>query len=159
MILVAGFGLVAGGKLPAQDGRPPSRVSAINAVIDYRLNWMGDSTRFDACSVYRAAGSAQDVETELLPAFRGFVGARGAPCEAPETVDPRREVRVLVDSMNLSGPEGQVYLTVRRGEQTHEEEYQLVHPPQWAVRRVVLFHAIRVYYARPGTGPGRPTRP
>ncbi|HEX8243709.1 MAG TPA: hypothetical protein VF541_09440 [Longimicrobium sp.] len=157
-MLAVGLGLAARAQLPAQGGRPAPQVAALNAVIDYRLNWMGDSTRFDACSVYRAAGSREAVDAGLRAAFRGSIATRPAPCGAPESTDPRREVRVLVDSMNLSGAEGRVYLTVRRGEQTHEEEYQLAHPPEWAVHRVVLSNAVRVYYARPG-GPGRPGRP
>ncbi|HSU14817.1 hypothetical protein [Longimicrobium sp.] len=148
--------LLIRGELVAQAGGAASKVAALNAVIGYRANWLRDSTKFDACSVYRTVGSPEQVSAGLLPAFRDLLVARAAPCDTPETVDPRREVRVLVDSVNLAGPNRRVYLTVRRGEETHREEYQLVNPDAWAVDRVVLSGAVRFYYARPGAGPPAP---
>jgi hypothetical protein len=144
--------------LKAQSGEHASpEVAAINAVIGYRLSWINDSTTFDACSVYRVAGSPQQVASGLLPGFRDWFLASAKPCGQGAAPDPRREVRVLVDSLSLTESTGRVYVTVRRGEQTHNEEYYLVNPTPgltWAVDRVVLSGAIRNYWVRPGTGPG-----
>lgn len=47
---------VGGAAATAADtmGGGPPAVTAVNAVMDYRLNWMRDSLRFDGCSVSRA---------------------------------------------------------------------------------------------------------
>lgn len=143
----------------AQGSTATPKVAALNAVLDYRFNWMRDTTAFDACSVYRVVGSPEQVASGLLPAFRERFAASARPCDDGATVDPRREMRVLVDSLSLTDTTARVYLTVRRGEQTVQEEYQLVNPTplRWGVDRIVLSGNIRNYYLRPGTGPG--TRP
>ncbi|HET7229807.1 MAG TPA: hypothetical protein VFJ16_07390 [Longimicrobium sp.] len=146
-----------GAELGAQvGGRATPQVAAINAVIGYRLYWISDSTAFDACSVYRAAGSQQRVVDGLAPGIRDWFMASAKPCGDAAAGDPRRESRVLVDSLAVSGAVASVYLTVRRGERTHREEYRLMNPTPgltWAVDRVVLSGAVRNYYVRPGARP------
>jgi len=134
----------------AQADRSSPRLDAVNAVIEFRMNWMRDTTKFDACSVYRAVGSQQEVASGLLPAFRNVLLARSTPCDQPENIDPRHEVRVLVDSLVLSDTTGRAFLTVRRGEQRHQEEYELGNPRAgWTVKRAILSGATRFYYVRP----------
>ncbi|HET7460697.1 MAG TPA: hypothetical protein VFJ82_05600 [Longimicrobium sp.] len=138
----------------SQDRAVTRRVAALNAVIDYRLNWMNDSTTFDACSVYRTVGPPQQVAAGLLLAFRGWFTATAQPC-ASTPVDRNRERRVLVDSLTVTDSTARVYVTVRRGEQTHNEAYDLFRPGSdtWAVRQVVLSRAIRNYWIRRGASP------
>ena len=142
--------------LSAQTSGPTTpKMSAINALIDFRLHWINDSTTFDACSVYRAAGaSPQRVADELFPGIRDWFTASAKPC-SDASVDPNRDIRVIVDSLSLSDSTGRAYITVRRGEQTHEEEYYLVNRVRglnWAVDRVVLSGAIRNYWVRQRSG-------
>ena len=153
--LALGAASFGGGRLAAQAAAHTGPVGALNAVLAYRVSWMDDSTHFDACSVYRAAGSQQDVASGLLPPLRNLVAAPAGGCDAPMAMDRNREVRVVVDSMSLSPTSGRVFLTVRRGELTHREEYELVDPSWWAVRRVVLSDATRTYFAPPASGAPR----
>jgi hypothetical protein len=155
VLIAAAFAIFAApALLRGQEGRATPTVAALNAVIDYRVNWIRDSTTFDACSVYRTIGSPEQVSAGLLAAFRSRLSTPTSPCGSRETLDPRREMRVLVDSVNAFGSTGRVVVTVRQGEQTHREEYWLVNPTPgetWAVDRVVLYGAIRTYYRAPAT--------
>jgi hypothetical protein len=144
--------------LNAQSNRHGSRqVAAIDEMIAFRLNWINDSTTIDACSVYRVAGPPEQVASGLSPAFRQWFLSSAKPCEGAPEVDKRYEKRVLVDSLALSDSTGQLYVTVRRGEETHREEYHLVRPTRrstsWAVDRVVISHMTRSYWVPPGRIP------
>jgi hypothetical protein len=155
---VAALALNAPVALNAQTNRPvSSQIEAINAMISVRRSWLNDSTVIDACSVYRVAGTPQQVAAGLLPGFRDWFLASAKPCENAPKVDPRYEKRVLVDSLALTDSTGQLYVTVRRGEETHREEYHLVRPTprstDWAVRRVVISHMSRSYWVPPGRIP------
>jgi hypothetical protein len=145
--------------LNAQSNPRGSReMAAINGMIGFRLGWINDSTTIDACSVYRVAGTPQQVAAELLPGFRDWFLASAKPCESSVgVIDRRYEKRVLVDSLALSDSTGRIHVTVRRGEQTHTEEYHLVRPTprstDWAVTRVVFSHMSRSYWVPPGRIP------
>lgn len=152
--------LIAGGEaeLNAQVGTATPRGAALNAVIGYRLEVIGDSTAFDACSVYHRIEPQEQVASGLLPGFRDWFVASTKPCVEGVRVDRRRETRVLVDSLALAESTGRVWVTVRRGEQTHREEYWLVNPIRglvWGVTRVVLSGVTRTYWVRPD-GPQPP---
>lgn len=153
-VMLAAVLLVAPARAGAQGHAVPRPVAALNAVIDYRLNWMNDSTTFDACSVYRTVAPPEQVASGLLVAFRGWFTRSAQPC-SPAPVDRNRERRVLLDSLTVADSTARVYLTVRRGEQTHNETYALFRPGSdtWAVREVVLSRAIRNYWIRRGTPP------
>jgi hypothetical protein len=144
--------------LNAQSTRHDWRqVAAIDEMIGFRLNWINDSTTIDTCSVYRVAGAPEQVASGLSAAFRGWFLASAKPCDTGQEIDRRYEKRVLVDSLAVSDSTGQIYVTVRRGEQTHTEEYHLVRPTprstDWAVRRVVFSHMSRSYWVPPGRIP------
>ncbi len=152
-IALAALALDAGAELSAQVGNATPQVAALNAVVGYRLTWIGDSTPFDGCSVFRRIGSREQVTSGVLPGFRAWFTGSLRPCVEGEPVDRRRETLVRVDSLALSDSAGRVWVTVRRGEQTHREEYWLKNPTpglSWAVDRVVLSGASRTYFVRPG---------
>lgn len=158
VVAAAALTLSATAGLNAQDSRPTPQISALNAVIGYRLNWIGDSTAFDACSVYRRIAPREQVTSGLSSGVRSWFTASASPCIEGARVDRRRETRVLVDSLALSDSTGRVWMTVRRGEKTHREEYWLVSPSpgrSWAVDRVVFSGATRTYWVRPD-GPQPP---
>lgn len=141
----------------AQVNQTTPQMAAINAVIGFRLAFESDSTAFDGCSVSRATGlTPQQVADGLLPGFRDWFVSTAVPCGATQA-NRQQDKRVLVDSVVVSGSTARVFVSVRRGEMSHMEEYLLTNPTPgvtWGVDRAILSHASREYFSRPGTGPG-----
>lgn len=78
-------------------------MGAINAVMDFRLNWVRDSTKFDACSIYRNVGRPAVFPAGMRDPFLVALDQTTRdPCAgATWPVDRNREVRVLVDSISI----------------------------------------------------------
>ncbi|HEX6749449.1 MAG TPA: hypothetical protein VF092_19290 [Longimicrobium sp.] len=152
--------MLAAAPLKAQRAPATPEMGAVNTVIDFRLNWVSDSTKFDACSVYRSIGRPANFPSGLRDAFHVALNRTTDPCAAAASaVDRNREVRVLVDSVTVGDSAAMVYLTVRKDEETYREDYHLVNPSpggNWGFDRVVVHGATRTYWVRPGMGPGRP---
>ncbi|HEX6749447.1 MAG TPA: hypothetical protein VF092_19280 [Longimicrobium sp.] len=160
LLAAAAATVLAASTLPAQAASATPQVAALNTVMDFRLNWVGDSTKFDACSVYRSVRRPASFPEGLLPAFRVALDRTGQPCvENASAADPRNTVRVRVDSVSVGETAATVNLTVRKGELTYVEEYHLVSTTggtSWGLNDVKVHRATRTYFVRPGMGPGRP---
>lgn len=129
-----------------------ARVAALTAVVDYRLHWVGDSTRFDVCSVQSML--AGNVGGELPDLVQGLL-TEGCNAQAPGP-----ESSVHVDSMTLSGDSlARVYLTVRKGEHRYFEDYAVYTPCRggrvgW-VRDIRIWGIVREYRRRNTTAAPR----
>jgi hypothetical protein len=53
---------------------------AFQTVMDFRANWVGDSTAVDACSVYKALGSPPDFPSGLQPSVRSLLDRTSGVC-------------------------------------------------------------------------------
>ena len=141
---------LAAAHAPAQTSDGPA--SAVNAIIDYRVQWLGDSTRISACSLARALGEPPGFPQQIRPPFRPLLDRQTNPCAGPSTVDERWPKEVRLDSLVLGDSVGHAYVTVRRGEQTHREDYLLRANPRgqrWFVREMRMWGAGREYRERP----------
>lgn len=128
------------------------KTAAVNTVLDFRLNWMGDATPFNACSVYTATGSPEDFPAGILPPLARGLDRSSAQCEGRAPGTPGAWTpEVVVDSIAIHGETAAVYLTVRKGELSYHEEYSLVNPSatRWGMQEVRTYGAFREYPARP----------
>ena len=133
-------------------------IAAVNTVLDFRLNWVGDATPFNACSVYKATGSRADFPAGILPPLARGLDRSSAPCDdrIPPGTPGTSTAEVLVDSITVCGETATVHLTVRKGELTYHEEYSLVNPTttRWGMNEVRTFGAVREYPVRPQAAEG-----
>jgi hypothetical protein len=131
-----------------------SKLAAANAVIGFRVNWMGDATPFNSCSVFQAAERPADFPEGISPPLRRVLDRSESPCEnrAPQ-IPGRWTPEVAVDSVVVSGDTATVFATVRKGEMSYFEEYSVVRgqPGQWSTREVRIWGALREYPIRPST--------
>lgn len=133
------------GKVAAQATPGP----ALSAVMTYRLTFLGDSTRFDACTVARQMGNVRDVAALIDAPVRRLLDGPPEPC--PRAREPGRSATVLVDSIVASDSVTHVHLTVIRGENVHREDYTVVRRGNGefrGVREVRLWGAAQAYPGR-----------
>lgn len=103
----------------------PAAIDAVNEVMGFRRDVMGDTLRFDACSVFKATGRPAGFPSGLRPGIRPMLDHDDPrPCEIPAS-RPRFLYRVFVDSLSLGDTVGFVHLTVVRGESVHLETHTL----------------------------------
>jgi hypothetical protein len=143
-------GLTATGAAVAQPA--PRELAAVNAVMDFRLNWVGDATPFNACSIYTIAGRPSDFPAGLLPGLVRGLDRADHPCDGRTPGVPGARVpEVLVDSVRVLGETARVFTTIHRGEVSYCEDYSLVHAGagRWAVAEVRTYGALREYPVRP----------
>jgi hypothetical protein len=134
-------------------GQSGSReIAAVNTVLDFRLNWVGDATPFNACSVYTLTGRPADFPAGILTPLARGLDRTGPPCErrAPNVAGAWTP-EVLVDSISVHDTTATVYLTVRKGEISYFEVYSLVNPSatRWGLNEVRTWGAVREYPSRP----------
>jgi hypothetical protein len=94
--------------LPAhaqEQQRPAPGFVAINTVMDFRAHWVGDSTRFDACSIYEALGTPENFTEAILPSVLPLLDRTREPCadDASRASEQRPLNYVRVDSFSISG--------------------------------------------------------
>lgn len=146
IVLVLGMSTTAG---LCQSANPT--LEAANTVIDFRFNWMEDTTRFDACSIYKVAGQPVDFPRGILPALQGRLDAVTTPCSAPSAEPPARAYRrIALDSLRVYGDSAVASLTVWKGEQVFREDYLLVNRVpgvRWGLREIRVWGATRHYPA------------
>lgn len=143
LVLVAGLVLSAA---PASAQPRTTKTTILSAVMQYRLHWIGDSTAFDSCRVFRAAGEPADFPAGIMQPVRRLLDRRADPCSRTTPSSPSRH-RVVVDSVTTSDSLAYVFLTVHRGERTHRENYTVRTPPSQpgfaGVRSVTLWGAVQ----------------
>lgn len=149
--LIAAGALLWGFPAQAQAGSATRATTVIGAVMEYRLNWIGDSTTFDACRAFRVAGEPADFPAGIRATVRRLLDERGDPCRrhgAARGADASKQRIVLVDSLVQRDSMAYVFLTVRRGEKTHRENYIMRVAPERGfagVKSVTLWGNIQVY--------------
>ena len=121
--------LLAVGLLPARgSGQTSGPLALVNAVMRHRAMIVGDSTRFDACSVYTAVGRPADFPAGIDPSVVRLLDRTTTPCAGdPARVSvarPRYFVRVDTVAPG-TGAAPRVTLTVTRGEYRYRESYTL----------------------------------
>jgi hypothetical protein len=129
-------------------------LAAVNTVLDFRLNWIGDATPLNACSVYTATGRPADFPAGILPPLARGLDRIEAPCDGRAPGVPGAWTpEVLVDSIAVHGETATVFLTIHKGELTYREEYSLVNPSanRWGMKEVRTWGAVREYPSRPRT--------
>ena len=131
-----------------------TKIAAANEVIAFRVNWMGDSTPFNACSVYRAAERPVNFPEGISLPLRSALDQTATPCEGRRSsgVPGAWTPEVTVDSVTLAGDTAAVvFVTVRKGEISYFEEYSLrsARPGHWSVPEVRIWGALREYPIRP----------
>jgi hypothetical protein len=139
----------------AQSASP--ELAAVNTVLDWRLNWSGDVTPFNACAIYEAAGRPENFPVGIQPGLIRGLDRTSEPCSGRDPAQSgawRREV--LVDSIVVNGASATVYVTVSKGEMSYHECYLLVNPSPrvWGLAEVRSWGALREYPARPPAPPG-----
>lgn len=152
--------VVLAGEARCQSAASPE-LAAVNTVLDWRLNWLGDNTSFNACTIYEAVGRPANFPAGVLPGLIRGLDRTSAPCEGRAQAAGASQREVTVDSVTLRGDSATVFVTVRKGEIRYYEAYMLVHPsPQrWALQEVRSWGALREYPVRPTTGrPAGPSR-
>ncbi|HET7230752.1 MAG TPA: hypothetical protein VFJ16_12160 [Longimicrobium sp.] len=102
----------------------PLKVAEINAVMSHRAYLIGDTTRFDACSVFRALGSPATFPAGVDSVLTLLLDRTVEPCAGGDSTRvavrwPPRFVRV--DSIST----GRAVLTVRKGDYSYREAYVL----------------------------------
>jgi hypothetical protein len=162
---VAAGALLWGFPAQAQGGSPTRATTVIGAVIEYRLNWLGDSTKFDACRAFRVAGEPADFPAGIRSQAHRLLDERDDPCRrhsaSRQTEENKRRI-VLVDSLIQRDSMTYVFLTVRRGEKTHRENYTMRVAPAGGfagVKSVTLWGAIQVHQPRQPSRRRRPAAP
>jgi hypothetical protein len=164
---IAEYGTDPGGRvvwITTRGAQAPKRAAggaasvAIQTVLDFRANWVGDSTAVDACSVYKVLGSPPDFPSRLQPSVRSLLDRTSGVC-AEGGVSAQQPLNyVRVDSIAFDGDSAAlVYVEVRKqNEQRYFETYNLGGldrdlPLGW-VREVRTWGVGRLYPVRPGRG-------
>jgi hypothetical protein len=125
--MIAGLMMLGLAAVPA-GAQQAKNVAIVNAVLDHRAHWVGDSTRVDACSVYEALGRPANFPAGINPNLIPLLDRTRDPCAADSarvTVRwPPRFVRM--DTLQANGSAGPyVALTIVKGEYRYREHYTL----------------------------------
>ena len=120
--------LMLGLVTPPAGAQQSKNLAIVNAVLDHRAHWVGDSTHVDACSVYEALGRPANfpagINSNLIP----LLDRTRDPCAADSARVavrwPPRYVRM--DTLQATGSAGPyVALTIVKGEYRYRERYTI----------------------------------
>jgi hypothetical protein len=149
---------------PAARTQADGAMGALEAVVAWRVNWVRDTTAFDACSLYDAAGRPATFPAGIAPRFEHLIQGAATNCgSAAGQVRPTPSASlhlVVIDSMRLGEAQGRVWATIHRGDAVHREDYVLARGRQWSVTEMRTWGAETVSYLRPAACPpaNEPTR-
>jgi hypothetical protein len=155
-LALVGLAAVVASEAGAQQ-RGETLIAATNEVIGFRVNWMGDATPFNACSIYQAAKRPADFPEGISPPLRRALDRTEQPCDNRSPGVPGAWIpAVTADSVIISGDTAAVFVTVRKGEIAYHEEYTLVsgRTGRWSTREVRVWGAMREYPLRPPPSAG-----
>jgi hypothetical protein len=142
---------------PAARTQADGAMGALEAVMVWRVNWVRDTTAFDACSLYDAAGRPATFPAGIAPRFEHLVEGSASGCgSAAGQVRPTPSANLLlvvIDSMRLGETQGRVWATIHRGDAVHREDYTLARRRQWGVTEMRMWGAETVSYIRPAACP------
>ena len=119
----------------------------LERVMQFRRDWMADTTRFDGCRIASALGSPPSFPKQIAEPLRPLISGL-EPCSSGASSNPVPNWKrgILVDSVVIRDSTAQAFLTVWRGELRHEETFNLrwISMGEWGIRTVVLSHAVRL---------------
>lgn len=122
--------------LQAQEPGASTRLAAVEAVIDYRLSFLNDSSRYDMCTLSRALGATGD-KLALYPTYAALLDSTTACIPGKRT--STRMAPIGIDSIGLTQGTGSVRIAVYHGEYSHLERYTLRrNGDRWTVIGVCL---------------------
>jgi hypothetical protein len=130
-------------------------LAAVAQVMLLRRDALGDSLKFDACSVFERTGRPSDFPAGMLPGLIPLLDRTGPnPCAVePPRTNPRFPYLVRVDSVMVTDSSASVHLSIRRGEWRYNEHYYYRALPNgrgWGFRESRMTHPFRI------TPPPRP---
>ena len=131
-------------------------VGIFNAVMKFRLGFMGDSTRVASCLAYRVLGQPGDFASAIPREYSRHMDRDPAICTRGDstTVSATSSI-VTMDSVAITDSTAILHATVFRAEFVHRQHYSLRSQMLgrrriWTVSRVVLDGATHVYPGRIG---------
>lgn len=136
----------------SQPSGNPQLIRAASSIMDYRLNWLEDSTQFSACAIYEATGRSASFPEGLAPGVLRGLDRVTEPCAEAEHTPPHQNQRFIrVDSITIRGDTAYGFVTVQKGEQRFREEYTMarVLPDRWGLAEVRATSFYREYPERP----------
>ncbi|MDB4952219.1 MAG: TonB-dependent receptor [Gemmatimonadetes bacterium] len=126
-----------------QTGAATAAAAVLSEAMAYRSVWMGDSTRFDACSVFNALGRPAGFPEGISPNVRGLLDRASDPCPPAATFRAAADREVRVDDVAVSDTTATLRATVRIGDKFHHERYGLQRSASgWHVREVAVSGAM-----------------
>lgn len=145
-LLCVGVLLMGGTSISAQSTIPSGATPVLGAVYQYRMRWLGDSTLFETCSVFRALGPSLPSPHGVDPDLQRIIDRPESMCDSSSASTPTRSRNVVqVRSVTTADSVAHVALTVGRGEYFHNETYELRRRGRgWAIRGVVLSGSIQI---------------
>jgi hypothetical protein len=129
-------------------------LAAVKVVMMLRRDALGDSLKFDACSVFERTGRSSDFPAGIPPGLIPLLDRTGPdPCATePPHANPRFPRTVRVDSVTLTDSTASVHLFIRRGEWSYNEDYFFRALPNgrgWGFRESRMTHPFRITPAPP----------
>ena len=151
---IAGRALLGLVLLAAMRGTPAraqqtKEAALVNAVLDYRAHWVGDSTVVDACSVYSALGRPANFPAGIDTSLIRLLDRVREPCanDSARAVFRWPRYFVSVDSISIGGASGGARVSVRvvKHEYSYRERYTLRAWPNGAGGRGVSVAEVRTW--------------
>jgi hypothetical protein len=141
--------------LSAQQDSLTAKVQALDAVARFRMQFLGDSSQFAACSIYTALNRPTQFQSSAAPHLSLLLDRDVNTCsKATGTDDPW--IGVLVDSVRIVDSLATIGLTVWRQENLHRQVYTVrysdfarrIGAPAWEVRSATLSGSLKVHRGR-----------
>lgn len=139
----------------AQQVSHTTALDVIRTVMEHRLYWEQDTTKFSACQVFEYAGRPPDLTERLGSLAETFIGpVEGDPCANQET----RSAGISIYGLSVEDSTVHLRLRIFKGEYAHVADYSLlpgrgVKP--WRVHQVLLHGWTQ--FSRRTTTPGTDT--
>lgn len=142
--LVLSLIALSGWSTPAR-AQQPKDAALVNAVLDYRAHWAGDSTRVDACSAYNALGRPANFPAGIDTSLLRLLDRVREPCAADSARVALRWPRRFVTVESVQSGVPRVVLRIVKGEYSWRETYTLRTWPNGGGRPGVSVTEVRTW--------------
>lgn len=127
-----------------------ARASLIARVAFFRLNALGDSTKFPFCEAARLVGDARHLKHFLRSNFPSIELFRNSesPCDERPSRDDTLGRFTRLDSMRLTDDSATVFSSVRQNEHFHRELFNLSRRKGgrgWEVTKMTVYGILRLH--------------
>lgn len=127
-----------------------ARASLLARVAFFRLNALGDSTRFPFCEAARLVGDAGTLKHFLRSNFPSIELFRNSesPCDERPNRDDTLGRITRLDSMRLTDDSATVFSSVRQNEHLHRELFNLSRRKGgrgWEVTKMTVYGILRLH--------------